>query len=216
MFLASHWRGGQKGNPGAPPEPTELTWASVDRAIWAIANGPEEVLADLVADPQTFRTNWRDTVIVAKDETPVWLKLRGEEKICASRDEIQQQIRRRSLARQVQSSTGSPEAQAAAETALAEHLAQFPRQILEFHQTTTQGGDKYRLTVITIQAVKNWFNPDAQPVGHMPRQILIVPCQTHARLEHIDQNGCWTQTVPPFFTAGGTSPGNPPCPLGVF
>ena len=195
----------------------ELTWASVDRAIWAIANGTPESLADMVADPESFKANLHQTVIVAKDETPVWLKLRGEEKICASREEIQRQYRRRSLARTVQSSTASPEAVAAAETALAEHLTEFPNQILEFGQTTTQGGDKYRLTVITIQAVKNWFNPDAQPVGEMPRQILIVPCQTHARLEHIDQNGCWAQTVPSFFVHSGRDlPWEPPCPLGVF
>ena len=49
--------------------------------------------------------------------------------------------------------------------------------------------------MVSIQAIKNWFNPDAEPVGDMPRQILIVPCQTHARLEHISPEGLWTQTV---------------------
>ena len=75
------------------------------------------------------------------------------------------------------------------------HLETNPDQKLQTFQMVGQGGDKYCLTLITFQVVVNWYNAREWPEGQMPRFILVVPCSQHARLENIDQNGRWVETV---------------------
>ena len=56
----------------------------------------------------------------------------------------------------------------------------------------SSGGDKYRLTLVTISGVKNWFKHGVEPEPYKPRQGLLVPCNYHCRLDDISPEGTWT------------------------
>ena len=48
------------------------------------------------------------------------------------------------------------------------------------------GGDKHRLTLINISAVKGWFKPSEMPSNHKDIMILLVFCEEHVCSEWID------------------------------
>ena len=49
-----------------------LSFASIDRALWLVANGSEEDLSVFVADPKEFISRRKETAIVVIDETAIW------------------------------------------------------------------------------------------------------------------------------------------------
>ena len=55
-------------------------------------------------------------------------------------------------------------------------------------------GDKYRLTLVNISAVRNWFKVSEMPVCKKPKAILLVPAARHCRLSDIT-GGRWNKTV---------------------
>ena len=164
-----------------------LTWASIDRAVWLASKGSFDQLNKFVADPEQFQNQLEETVVVQYDHTPVYAKARGEEKTCQNEAERQQRRNhqahrrlRRKMPDLAQALEDDPASKAA------QHL----------HQNTIQGGDKYRLTLITFASIRNWFRPDQSPVGEFPQFILVVPSKVHCRLEDIDPvSGNWTRTV---------------------
>ncbi len=171
-----------------------LTWASVDRALWLAQSGGHDELGRLVGNPEAFQDAARQTVILGLDQTPVYLKLRGEEKVFVSQAELEARATRRRLTHKLH--VTPPALAKEAVEALHQHVEEHPEQTLQQFQLVSQGGgDKYRLTLITIQTIHGLLDPEATPRGQMPKQILIVPSQTHARLENIDQAGKWVQTA---------------------
>ena len=144
-------------------------------------HGSHQDLGVLVADPEAFQDNVLNTVIVQYDHTPVWLKLRGEEKVCQNsveRDVNRQRAVHRRLRQKVP-----------AVAAALEGLE--PEQTQHLHQRISLGGDKYRLTLITFAVIQKWFQHDQSPVGVLPQYILIVPCSRHVRLEDVSPSGTW-------------------------
>ena len=172
----------------------DLTVDGVDRALWLAQSGDHASLGQLVADPESFQDNSQDTVIVGKDETPVWLRLRGEEAQFLAQSEIEGRNTRRRLSRKTQDSDAG-KAQAALQELI--HFAQEnPHLTLQVNQQWSQGGDKYRLTVITFQVIRHWLRPGTKPVGQALKPILLVPSQVHCQLANIDPvTGNWIQTV---------------------
>ncbi len=55
----------------------------------------------MVADPEALQASKRDLPTIAFDQTPVWLKLRAEDKLMLSIEGIHQATLRRALARAV-------------------------------------------------------------------------------------------------------------------
>ena len=175
------------------PMLAKLTWASMDYAMYLTHSGDHEELGQLVADPMGFQDNGKKTVIVGLDQTPVWLRLRGESKVMVTSDEVEARSTRRRLSRKTKDSEGLLANEALAK--LIQHLHDNPDMKLQTSQMVSQGGDKYRLTLITFQAIQGWLDPDVWPYGEMPKHILLVPCKHHARLENIDQEGNWIESV---------------------
>ena len=172
----------------------ELTTSGVDRALWLAQAGDHESLGQLVCDPDAFQLNAEETAIVGKDETPVWLKLRGEEEQFLAQSEIQARNTRRRLSRKTQDSDAGV-AQAALQD-LIRFAEEHPDLTMQVNQQWSQGGDKYRLTVITFQVIRHWLKPGTKPVGETIKPILLVPCQYHCQLSNIDPaTGTWIQTV---------------------
>ena len=60
----------------------------------------------------------------------------------------------------------------------------------------SSAGDKYRLTLINMSGVENWFDPSEAPKSAKKRSILLVPCATHCRVSDMDlENGTWLRDV---------------------
>ena len=175
------------------PVLAKLTWASMDFALYLVQSGSFEELGQLVQDPEAFQANATQTAVVGLDQTPIYTRLRGETKTMVTDEEVQDRSVRRKLTRKTKSSDAQEAQMSAAQ--LIEHLEARQNQKLQTFQMVSQGGDKYRLTLITIQAIVHWFDPDKFPRGEMPRYILLVPSKTHARLENIDDQGRWIQSV---------------------
>ena len=52
----------------------QLSWATMDRALWMLLQNDPELLQDLVADPQWVLANIQRLLIVWFDHSPVWIK----------------------------------------------------------------------------------------------------------------------------------------------
>ena len=172
----------------------DLTVDGVDRALWLAQSGDHASLGQLVCDPERFQDHSEETVIVGKDETPVWLRLIGEEAQFLAQSEIEGRNTRRRLSRKTQD-TDAGKAQAALQDLIL-FAQENPHLTLQVNQQWSQGGDKYRLTVITFQVIRNWLRPGTKPAGEALKPILLVPSQVHCQLSNIDPvTGNWIQTV---------------------
>ena len=62
----------------------------------------------------------------------------------------------------------------------------------KMHPTTMREAntDKFRVTFEAHQYVTGWFDPNAEPQGHVARGILVVAGQ-HARLSNIGPDDRW-------------------------
>ena len=58
-----------------------VTAKGIDYGLWLVTKGLQEDLAPYIRDPQWFMKNRERTWIILLDETALWLKLRGEEKL---------------------------------------------------------------------------------------------------------------------------------------
>ena len=173
----------------------QLTWRGMDRAIWMIQNASYEDLGKFVDNPETFQDNAKTMPIIAFDQTPLWLKLRGEEKILITRDELDQRVKRRRLSNLLKKPDISIQDKAKFSQELQTIIDENPDFKSESHTKVSQGGDKHRLTLTTFQVVRGWFDPDSTPAGEIPVNILIVPSAKHCRLEDISPEGLWERDV---------------------
>ena len=130
-----------------------------------------------VADPKEFISKRKETVIVVIDETALWLKLRGEEKVYISETEV-----RSARARKAFKTNRDADA-------LRVFLDENKNTKDQKDAVYSSAGDKYRLTQVTISAVKHWFDVDRVPECHKPRQVLIAPCKKHTEFFHGEVHG---------------------------
>ena len=163
------------------------------------STGTNEQVASLVADPEQLQAARRRLPIVAFDQTPVWLKLRAEDKVMLSISDLQQSSLRRSLSDKFGQPGLSPADREQASAEMQLWCQRNPNLQQESHHKISQGGDKHRLTLVTFQMVHSWFDPDCEPRGSIPGSLLIVPCAQHCRLEDIDQDGKWSKDVTSMF-----------------
>jgi len=169
-----------------------LTWATMDRALWTLAQRNPDLLVDLVSDPAWVVKNLEQFYIVGFDHSPLWVKFQGEDKVLLTEAETQAWAGRRRCSKKVHAAA-FPDEQAARRRELLEHVQTALMDVGQDVAQMCQGGDKYRITIVTFQAVSNWFNPDEDPKGHVLKSVLIVPCSSHVRLSDIDRAGRWTQ-----------------------
>ena len=165
------------------PSRALLTFASCDRALWLVANGSTEDLRVFVANPEEFISRRKETVIVVIDETALWLKLRGEEKVYISETEVRSARARKAFKKNRDAD------------ALRVFLDENKNTKDQKDAVYSSAGNKYRLTQVTISAVKHWFDVDRVPECHKPRQVLIAPCKKHCRLSDQNRDGTWARNV---------------------
>ena len=143
---------------GLKDEKHLTTWATSDRFIHTVARGTAEDLRIHVSDPEGFIENREDTTVVVVDATALWLKLRGEEKTFISENERTSREARKRISRAFKklnkkSPEGVAEFEALKRAFHAEHEENQPMVEAAF----SSAGDKYRLSLINISAVENWF-----------------------------------------------------------
>ena len=170
----------------------KTTWASLDYAVHLATQGDHEDLGILVADPQAFQANLRDTAVVMFDHSPVWVRYSGKEEGCLfNLQERHSYLERKRLSKATRST--DLEAAAEAHKEMAQHLEATKHLGSQAVRHLAPGADKYRLTWIDFQVVTGWFDAGAQPKGSLLPCVLLVPSDTHCRLEDIDQEGNWTR-----------------------
>ena len=98
---------------------------------------------------------------VVLDETPRWLKQRGEESVIASLKEVHEADKRRKLRRAIKRKQEPRLAEAIEAMIEAGAGRDETRDMISLHYQA--GGDKHRLTLINTSAVKHWFQPELQP-----------------------------------------------------
>ena len=166
-----------------------LSYESHDRGVWLVGRGSVEDLALFVRDPKDFVENRKDTVYVVLDETGLWLKLRGEEKVYISERE---QIYKRDLKKlkaTLKNARGQQRRRESTET-----LRKFVEDPANENIKTqvdaeyTTAGDKCRVTMVTISVVKHWWDPSKDVVCEKPKQLLLVPAAVHCRLKDMGQD----------------------------
>ena len=90
-----------------------LTCASVDYGQYLVCYANEDELQIFVADTTTFIENRRNTVFVVIDETAIWLKCQGEEKVLLATFEVFDERNRRVLRKQLRRCETSAQQEAA-------------------------------------------------------------------------------------------------------
>ena len=167
----------------------KMSWQTVDFFIELASKGSSAELAEFVARPDEFQERRESTSFVVMDQTALWLKLRGEERVIACSDELDDHRCLRNLKRKLNGARGSENKQVLDELVeVATNNKSFrDEQVAQY----TTAGDKYRLTLVNISGVEGWFNPRVQPRPLKKRGILLVPCSSHCRLEDIGKDGTW-------------------------
>ena len=163
------------------------TWATSDRFVHTIARGDVEDLRIHVADPEEFAKNRESTTVVVLDATALWLKLRGEEKVFVSEKERTSREARKRLSKAFKKAkTASPEGIAEFEAMKAAFHTQHEENQPMVEAAYSSAGDKYRLSLINISAVENWFKPSEAPESKKKKAILLVPSSKHIKIRDID------------------------------
>ena len=173
-------RYGQKFNQVKNP-PSELKcqlqWATMDRMIHVVASGTVDDLQALVQDPNLFIQNREKTALIQTDATGVWVKLRGEEPRV-----IPEAVLRRLQDRRCQKARFrrrqpcmEPEERQLLENTLECHAQQCDELKSQIDQQFSQGGDKYRLTLLVSGVTLDWFDPQKDPRAYLAKLVLLYP-----------------------------------------
>ena len=99
----------------------ERAWAFFDFINWLVPNGSTMELADFFAQPEQFRLNYLDTILLWTDQIPVWLKVEAgtqlisEKQLRAARAGQKQRRVRRQAAAACVAAQGQPAQEEAAE-----------------------------------------------------------------------------------------------------
>ena len=93
-------------------EKFKITTAGIDYCIQLISQAKDrrDELQSLVADPAAFAENYKKTSVFVLDETALWLKLRGEEKVYQSLSEVLSSHKRKEVKRAINAASKYPAA----------------------------------------------------------------------------------------------------------
>ena len=163
-----------------------MTWQTVDFFLELVSKGSTAELAEYVARPDEFDERRESTSFVVMDQTALWLKLRGEERVIACAEELDDAKCLRSNKQKLRGARGEENKQLVQELVEVSIKNKCYRDEQVAQHTTA--GDKYRLTLVNISGVEGGFNPRLQPRPRQKRGILIVPCSSHCKLEDIGKD----------------------------
>ena len=179
-------------------------WRLYDYALWRASQA--EVQPDLpVREPAQWVVQYRHTDLTFSDQIPVWLRpspgrlltstVRLEQGLQASK--ARKASRKAKAAaeaaaqeQQQQQLAQAEEAEGAKEQEAEQRQEAKPVQTARFSPGTAP---RWRVSFIARQAISQFFQPEAEPVGVVRPSILVVYGQ-HCRLENISEAGRWVET----------------------
>ena len=77
------------------------TWQQADKHLHTAAFGSLEDLGALVQHPETFKAGVKHVAIVVQDATPLWVKLKGSQRVLIHGKEVRNERVRRNLRRRL-------------------------------------------------------------------------------------------------------------------
>ena len=169
-----------------------LSWETSDWFQDLIARSVPEELSEFVCDPKTFAEHKAETSYVVMDQTALWLKVRGEERLVFHESELTKRAQRKKMSRNFKKATADHERREAARLA-AEAAREDPGFKDQSTSTYTTGGDKYRLTLVNISGVEHWWDSSRDPSPVKRKLILLVHASEHCKLSDIDEHGNWVR-----------------------
>ena len=171
-----------------------LGCATIDRAIWVARNGTMEQLGQLVRDPVAFRENLEKLPIYQFDQSALWIKLRGEEGQIVCETECIQDQESRNVEKWRQMANTAEQSQVA-EVIRDQILGDMDDRPRQLRGLFAQGGDKFRMTLITNMTLWGWFDPKCQkPTSRPCKYGLIWKCDVLCCLNDITDEDTWART----------------------
>ena len=131
----------------------KTTWKTMDFFVDMVARGTVEELSEFVCNAEKFAEARRDTKIVVLDQTALWLKLRGEDKVVASLEETEHYQQLKVLKKRWKRGDREYQCQVASEFDAV--TKDNPTLRNEVAAQYTTAGDKYRITLVNISSVEN-------------------------------------------------------------
>ena len=192
-------RYGQKFNQDKNPAnelKCQLQWQTFDRMIQLVANGSVEDLKPLVQDPELFIQNREKTAWIQTDATGVWVKLRGEEPRVIPEQVLLRLQKKRTMTSRFRRTAAcmGPDERQLLDATLQANARECDDLKAQIDQEFSQGGDKYRLTLLVSGVTRDWFQPQKDPSAYLAPLVLLYPCQHPVRLELITDQHTWSQT----------------------
>ncbi len=108
------------------------------------------------------------------DQTALWLKLRGDERIVVSIEEKHTSLKLKNLKKQFKLAEEQHLKQSINDQ-LVEFRSENPNFRSENAAVYSTAGDKYRLILINTSGVQGWFEPNSLPRPSKKMGILLVP-----------------------------------------
>ena len=154
-------------------------WQCFDSLMSKAAFGTSEELELYCAQPERWAEKRKHTTLSFSDQVPVWLKASPDKALVAT--QVTHDRRKAKRARMSRPQVAAGEKQS--------EMAELqPRTVKR--TAGNSSNSRYRVTLIARQIVTEYFSEDRRPEGKVDSSILVV-VGTHARLEWIDEEGCW-------------------------
>ena len=189
----------------------QLTWKSMDHAMWLGMGTDSEQLKKYVSNVQTWRDNVQDTVIGFSDQIPLWIKKGSEREVYAAWETnghtLKADLRQQLLEAFTESVKAKPIEEKTGQQTTASSSAPMkarPKPKGRPLKTTSTGqtqlranretqSERYRITYEARQLLHNYYKPDEKPRGSVWKGLVLVQ-GAHARLDNISEDGKWIET----------------------
>ena len=192
----------------------ELTWWHHDFIMHKLAKRDASELQDMFAKPEEAVQHMNSCVLAFSDQVPLWAKRQTMRQVFAKhetrqgakpthevRKQLADELSKEAMQKGLQPAIADdneheegivPAGEAATESSWRMSMPLPDGSTGKMHPTTMREAntDKFRVTFEAHQYVTGWFDPNAEPQGHVARGILVVAGQ-HARLSNIGPDDRW-------------------------
>lgn len=151
-------------------------WQHFDWLCHSLATQNVDVFQSYTDKPASYVQSPADAIIILFDQVPKWVQC-PLQRLALTEGEVEE---KRAAARASRAKTGS-------------------RPFSGQSQIAGPGGgnaEKFRITTIMIQVIRNWFNPEVDPIGEIWPTVCIY-FGSEAYLENITEEGLDTKTENP-------------------
>ena len=146
-----------------------------DEAMWILAFGEDNELSLHFSDPEFVKNNRENAVLLFSDQVPWWVKVKSCRQLYTAKEtrttgQVEKGLQTFNL-----NHKSNQDTQTAAGLTLAEvDEAPGDEGMTQKRGQSDGSNDKYRITLVLLQIVWNWFSEDLDPVGQWGPSVLIL------------------------------------------